>query len=96
MERPEQFNVYAPSSLPNPSDAPKSGSSKGAVIGGAVGGGLVAIIIGVLIFFFCRRRKRSQQTVSPEAGATASTPMMKERPEERLSAQYGGQSRKFV
>jgi hypothetical protein len=55
---------------------------------------VVAIIIGVLIFFFCRRRKRNQRSASQEAGASASTPMMKERPEDRASAQYGGQSRK--
>jgi hypothetical protein len=94
MERPEQFNVYAPSSMPSPPPTPKNGSGNGAVIGGAVGGGVAAIIIGVLIFFLCRRRKRNQQSVSLEASATASTPMMKERSEERASAQYGGQSRK--
>ncbi|KAH7078900.1 hypothetical protein BKA63DRAFT_253739 [Paraphoma chrysanthemicola] len=84
MERPEQFNAYAPSS-----ESKKSNS--GAVIGGAVGGGVAAaIIIGILIFFFCRKKKRNQHNI--EQGATASTPMMKERPEEHLSAQYGGQS----
>ncbi|KAF2031269.1 hypothetical protein EK21DRAFT_63518 [Setomelanomma holmii] len=86
MERPEQFNAYAPSATPEA----KSGSN-GAIIGGAVGGGVAAaIIIGVLIFFFCRRKKRSQHNL--ENGATASTPMMKERDEAHLSVQYGGQS----
>tara|TARA_R110002003_G_scaffold645_5_gene20959 strand:- start:45464 stop:45736 length:273 start_codon:yes stop_codon:yes gene_type:complete len=81
MERPEQFSAYTPSI-----ESKKSNS--GAVIGGAVGGGVAAaIIIGVLIFLFCRRKKRNQHNV--EQGATASTPMMKERPEEHLSAQYG-------
>jgi hypothetical protein len=96
LERPEQFNAYAPSSSPSPSSTADSGSSNGAVIGGAIGGGLGgAIIIGVLIFFFCRRRKRNQQAAHPEVGATASTPMMKEGFEDRHSAQYG-QSRKLI
>ncbi|KAH8726975.1 hypothetical protein GQ44DRAFT_144179 [Phaeosphaeriaceae sp. PMI808] len=85
MERPEQFSAFAPSSTPNPS----SGSNKGAVIGGVVGGVVVvAIIIGILIFCCCRRRKRNQQKSEPEGGATASTPMMEQRPEEGFSAQY--------
>ncbi|KAF1913918.1 hypothetical protein BDU57DRAFT_558850 [Ampelomyces quisqualis] len=90
MERPEQFNAYAPSSSPGASSSSDGGSSNSAVIGGAVGGGLGgAIIIGVLIFFFCRRRRRNPQVVHPEVGATASTPMMKEGFESRHSAQYG-------
>ncbi|KAF2823582.1 hypothetical protein CC86DRAFT_409486 [Ophiobolus disseminans] len=85
MERPEQLNAYAPSSVPK-SD---SKSSNGAVIGGAVGGGVVAaIIIGVLIFFFLRRRRQNQQQTGPESGANAMTPMMKGT-EDRHSAQYG-------
>jgi hypothetical protein len=89
---PEQFDVYAPSATP---DA-KSSSSNGAIIGGAIGGGLaVAIILGVLIFFFCRRRKRNQRAAHPEVGATASTPMMKDGFQDRLSAQYA-QSRKLT
>jgi hypothetical protein len=97
MGRPEQFNAYAPSSLPSPSSASSSGSNNGAVIGGVVGGGLgAAIIIGVIIFFFCRRKKRTQQLAHHETGANASTAMMKEGFEKRYSVQYGGQSRKFT
>lgn len=97
MGRPEQFNAYAPSSIPSPSSAPSSGSSSGAVIGGAVGGGIgAAIILGIIIFFFCRSRKRNQQLDHAEAGAIASTPMMKQGFEENSSAQYGGQSRKSI
>jgi hypothetical protein len=97
MGRPDQFNAYAPSSIPSASSVPKSGSSSGAVIGGAVGGGIgAAIIIGILIFFFCRRRKRNQQPDHAEVGATASTPMMKQGFEESYPAQHGGQSRESV
>jgi hypothetical protein len=95
LDRPEQFNFYAPSSSPTP--APSSKSSNGAVIGGAIGGGLgAAIIIGLLVFFFCRRRKRNQRPAHPEVGASVSTPMMKQGFENRHSAQYGGQSRKYT
>jgi hypothetical protein len=93
LDRPEQFNFYAPT----PTPAPNSKSSNGAVIGGAIGGGLgAAIIIGLLIFFFCRRRKRNQQSAHPEVGASASTPMMKQGFEDGHSAQYGGQSRRYT
>jgi hypothetical protein len=97
LGRPDQFNAYAPSSIPSPSSTPKSGSSSGAVIGGAVGGGVgAAIIIGILIFLCCRRRKHNQQPDQAEAGATASTPMMKQGFEESFPAQHDGQSRESL
>lgn len=104
LGRPEQFTAYALSASPSsastpgntPSNAPSSGSSNGAVIGGAVGGSLgAAILIGCIVFFLCRRRKRKQQVAHHEAGA-ASTPKMRQRFEESVSAQYVGQSRRCI
>jgi hypothetical protein len=97
LDRPEQFAFYAPSATssatPSASSTPggDSTSSNGAIIGGAAGGGAVAIIIiGIIVFICLRRRRRNRKQVNPESGgAYASTSLMKERPEDRRSAQQG-------
>ncbi|KAF1947278.1 hypothetical protein EJ02DRAFT_417865 [Clathrospora elynae] len=91
MERPEQFNVYAPASA-SPTSAPSSKSNTGVVVGGVVGGVLFLAIIGALIFFVIRKR-RNQKLTAGDMGAAAMVPMMQdEKPNNTGSIQYGGQS----
>ncbi|KAH7381691.1 hypothetical protein BKA66DRAFT_122148 [Pyrenochaeta sp. MPI-SDFR-AT-0127] len=91
LERPEQFNAYA-SASPSSTPQPSSKSNTGAIAGGVVGGVVGLAIIGAIIFFVLRKQRRNPQPNNNDMGAAAMVPMMKEKPDERLSAQYGGQS----
>lgn len=92
-------DAYAPASVsqtPTPSPAPASSSSSnvGAIAGGVVGGVVGLAILGAIIFFLLRKQKRTKQAKDGDMGAGAMVPMMNEKHGERLSAQYGGQSRR--